>query len=289
VHLDEIHAHLLARDYAGTSLRRRGDDALEKKQAHHNGEKRVGCRRLPYVDRTEPLTPATLLRTFQVLSTVFTPDALARQLTARLSELSNAGGLLGANLGIAIDGTRIVPASAVGVFVDDETHAKFRTMPLDRFDDWIVNDVLQPGGGCLTYREIARRNAGPGLRLLLLCFKAVDHGVGDSDRMVIIHGMMTWLFPEFLGYNLKSLTGRVRHLSQVTSGIQAGCRLLRPETIPSGPTGHELLPLPALLTAERDSVELAAWVGSAFVWRKPLFGFSAPNRERSVLRSVATS
>ena len=41
----------------------------------------------------------------------------------------------------------------------EQTHANFRTVPFDRFDDCIVNDGSQTGGGCLTSRGNLKTSA----------------------------------------------------------------------------------------------------------------------------------
>lgn len=76
----------------------------------------------------------------------------------------------------------------------------------------------------------------------------------------------------------------VRYRSQVSSGIQAGTTLLRPERLAPG-SEDELLPLPALLQAERTRVPVASWIGGAFVWSKPRFQFS-PTEQRSLMLAL---
>jgi DNA-binding CsgD family transcriptional regulator len=238
---------------------------------------------LTNLHRYEPLTESTLPRAFDVLRTVFTPDALAQQVTCRLAQLIGCGAVLGANLTIALDRHRTRTATTVGVFVDDQTRAQFQVIPLEQFDEWLVNDVLRVHGGVLTRQDIGRENAGPGLHLLILCFKAQDRDTSDTDRTVIVQEMMSRLFPEYLGYNLKSLTGRIRHAAQVFSGIQAGCRLLRPGTMPLPPPADDLFPHPVLITADRETVEFAAWISSAFVSRRPRLRFTSAEQRTLAL------
>src|SRR5215204_5277699 len=250
--------------------------SVEKNPPACNGGKKVLMFALTNLHRYEPLTESTLPHAFDVLWTVFTPDALAQQVTCRLAQLIDCGAVRGANLAITLDRHRTRTATTVGVFVDDHTRAQVQVIPLEQFDEWLVNDVLHVHGGVLTRQEIGRENAAAGLHLLILCFKAQDRDISETDRMVIVQEMMSGLFPEYLGYNLKSFTGRIRHTAQVFSGIQAGCRLLRPGTMPMfvEPAADDLLPHPVLIATDRDTVEFAAWVSSAFVSRRPRLRFT---------------
>jgi hypothetical protein len=96
--------------------------------------------------------------------------------------------------------------------------------------------------------------------------------------------MMLHLFPQFRGYNLRTLAARLRHRSQVFSGQQAGARILRPEQAMLDTEGAEFLSEgPVLMHAERESVDFASWLGSAFVWTPPKLGFSAAEQDTLAL------
>jgi DNA-binding CsgD family transcriptional regulator len=230
--------------------------------------------------RLQDLTVRTLSRTNRIAGIQFPPDALALKLQERLTELLEADAAFGLLLDIPVGSNGMCLAASAWVFVDDETCQRFRDVPIESLDDWIVSDVLRLGT-VQSSSEIARRNASEGLHMLILYFQADDAHLSDDARRHVIQAMMADVFPR--GYNLRTLTGHVRYRSQVSSGIQAGTTLLRPERL--APGSEDELPLPALLHVERTRVPVASWIGGAFVWSQPRFRFS-PAEQRSLMLAL---
>jgi DNA-binding CsgD family transcriptional regulator len=220
--------------------------------------------------RLRDLTPQTLERTDPIARIQFPSVGLARKLQERLADLLRAGAAFGAVLEVPLGLEGVCLGAATWVFVDDLTCDRFRDVPIESLDDWIVNDVLRPGT-VHSVSEIARLNASDGLHLFLLYFQADDAHLSDDGRLRVIQAMMADLFPR--GYNLRTLTGHVRYRAQVTSGIQAGATLLRPKYLAPGPE-DEVLPFPALMQAERNRISVASWIAGAFAWSRPRFNFS---------------
>jgi DNA-binding CsgD family transcriptional regulator len=231
--------------------------------------------------RLQDLTAETLRRTSRIARIQFPPDTLALKLQERLADLLEADAAFGLLLDVPVASHGMCLGASVWVFVDDQTCERFRHVPIETLDDWIVNDVLRPGT-VQSSSEIARRNASEGLHMFILYFQADDAHLSDDARQRVIQAMMTGIFPR--GYNLRTLTGHVRSRAQVSSGIQAGTTLLRPERLAPGPE-DEILPFPVLLQAERTRVPVASWVGGAFVWSKPRFRFS-PAEQRSLMLAL---
>ncbi len=228
--------------------------------------------------RCDDLCDATLERANAIALAEFTPPALARRFDARFRELLENGAAMGVVLEAVIDGRTCV-AAGTWVFITDDVHEQLRSVPLESLDEWLVDDVLT---GVLAREQIARANAGAGLHLLMLYFKGDDAELAEEGRLRLVHEMRAHIFPNFLGYNLRSLTARIRHLSQVDSAVQSGCRVMRDDAIPA-PVRGEFLPYPVLLHAERNWVHFGSWIAGVFVWQRPLFGFSAAEQRMLVL------
>ena len=231
--------------------------------------------------RLQDLTVRTLSRTNRIARMQFPPDALARRFQERLAVLLEAEAAFGLLLDVPVGGYGMCLGASAWVFVNDQTYERFRDVPIESLDDWIIDDLLRPSI-VQSSAEIARRNAREGLHMFVLYFQADDAHLSDDARLHVIQAMMTDVLPR--GYNLRTLTGHARYRSQVSSGIQAGTTLLRPERLAPG-SEDELLTLPALLQAERARVPVASWIGGAFVWSQPRFRFS-PAEQRSLMLAL---
>jgi hypothetical protein len=227
--------------------------------------------------KLQDLSLQTLERTDPIARTLFPPVTLALTLQQRLAALLHAHAAFGTLLEVPLGAEGVCLGAAAWVFVNDQTYERFRDVPIESLDDWIVNDVLRPGT-VQSVSQIARLNASDGLHLFMLYFQADDARLSDNGRLRVIQAMMTDVLPR--GYNLRSLTGRVRYRAQVTSGTLAGATLLRPHDLAPG-AEDEFLPFPVLMHAERTRISSASWIGGAFVWSKPRFDFS-PAEQRSL-------
>jgi len=204
----------------------------------------------------------------------FAPEPVAARFERRLRELLACGAATGLVLDVPLDQRRSCRAAAAWVFVDEARHQQFHDVRPPQLDAWIVDEVLEPGAGVLSRDEVARANAGDGLNMFVLFFRGDDRPLTESDHGRVVHEMMAHVFPQLTGYNLRSLTARARHHSQAISAVQAGTTLLHPSELPPAPA-PAVLPNSVLVHADRDSVPFASWVAGAFVWRKPVVGFSA--------------
>lgn len=221
--------------------------------------------------RCDDLSHATLDRAEPIALAEFTPASIAQRFDARFRSLLDDGSALGAVLDSELDGRRCVAAGA-WAFVTNQVHERLKSIPLTLLDEWLVDEVL-PCGGVLGRHAVARANAGAGLHLLVFYFKGDDASLTEEARLRLVHEMRAHIFPNFLGYNLCSLTARVRHLSQVDSAVQSGCRIMRTEPVPE-PVQGEFLPHPVLMHAERDWVHFGSWIAGVFAWQRPVFEFS---------------
>jgi hypothetical protein len=226
----------------------------------------------PIPVRCDDLSLATLHRARPIALVEFTPPPLARRFEERFRKRLEDGTAMGAVLDADVEGRTCV-AAAAWTFIKDEVHERLQDIPLTSIDEWLVDEVL-PGTGVLGREEIARANAGAGLHLLMLYFKGEDAALSEDGRLRLVHEMRAHIFPNFLGYNLRSLTARVRHLSQVDSAVQSGCRIMRDERVPA-PLHGEFLPHPVLLHVERNWVHFGSWIAGVFAWQPPIFEFSA--------------
>ena len=236
----------------------------------------------PALDTTrgDDLSEASFERSSVIACTEFTPPALARRFLDRLRDLLTRGAAMGAVLETTIEGRRPV-AAGTWVFLGDAAHERLQSIPLPSLDEWLVDEALTCGG-VLARDEIARANAGAGLHLFVLYFKGQDADLSESGRRQLVLDMRATIFPGFLGYNLRSLTARIRHLTQIASGVQSGCHVMRGDAIPD-PVHGEFLPHPVLLRVDRESLHFASYVAGAFAWKRPVFGFSAAEQRMLLL------
>jgi hypothetical protein len=230
--------------------------------------------------RCEDLCDSALERSYPIVGSEFTPPALATRFLGRLRNLLKDGAATGVVLDANIEGSPRV-AAATWVFLTDRAYDRLRTVPLPALDEWLVEEVLS-GSGVLAREETARANAGAGLHLFMLYFKGEDACLSESGRIALVQAMRAEVFPGVLGYNLRSLSARIRHLTQVESGVQSGCRVMREDAVPA-PVHGEFLPYPVILYAEREWVHFASWIAGAFAWRPPAFHFSAAEQRMLLL------
>ncbi len=188
----------------------------------------------------EDLTQSTLDKSYLIARAHFTPESLARRFKQRLRELIDRDAAMGAILEIPLENQLLCIAAATWVFVDNQTYERLRLCPPEEVDTWIVDHALHAGSGMLSRDEVGRANAHEGLHLLILYFKADDDGLSEQNRITVVQQMMSHMFPQFTGYNLRSLTARVRHESQIASGIQAGASVLQPDALPMAVNGENL-------------------------------------------------